>query len=352
MKAAVIEELNRLVIKEIPEPPVGDYDALCEILYGATCSGTDLSLLDGSLPFLSPLPTVLGHESVGRVAAVGGRVRYLKEGDLITRVGTPAVGGYSATWGGFAELGIAKDYRAMQEDGEPLDLWPDARRNRVLPAGTDPAAATLIITWRETLSFLSRMGIGPGKRLLVIGSGGNGLAYVAHGALLGGVGVAMIGSADREQLARRAGASEYFDYRAGDLAEQISRACGDGFDLVLDAVGKKGAADQGLRFLKPGGTLGIYGLHDFGQCTITPLRSRGTFTFYNGGYEEAETHEQVMALVSAGRLDPTIWLDLNDPYRLDQINDALAAVRERAVVKALIRICDQGCGASHSSGLR
>jgi D-arabinose 1-dehydrogenase-like Zn-dependent alcohol dehydrogenase len=340
MKAAVIEEVNRLVVREIPEPSVGEYDAFCKILFGATCSGTDLSLLDGSLPFLSPLPTVLGHESIGRVLEVGPRVRYLREGDLVTRVGTPAVDGYSVTWGGFAEFGVAKDYRAMIEDGIDLDPWPDARRNRVLPEGTDPAAATMVITWRETLSYLTRMGMGPGKSLLVIGSGGNGLAYVAHAALLGGVGVAMIGSRDREEAARRAGASEYIDYRAEDLAERVAGACKNGYDLVLDAVGKNGAADLGLCFLKPGGTLAIYGLHDFGQCTINPLRSRGSFTFYNGDYDEAETHEQVMVLLGAGRLDPSIWLDLDHPFRLEQIGDALEAVRERRLVKALIKITE------------
>lgn len=338
MKAAVIEDLNQLVVKDIPEPAMGDYDALCDILFGATCSGTDLSLLDGSLPFLSPVPTVLGHESIGRVVAVGPEVRYLREGDLVTRVGTPPVDGYSVTWGGYAEIGIAKDYRAMQEDGVSLEPWPDARRNRVLPESTDPAAATMIITWRETLSFLTRMGMGPGKSLLVIGSGGNGLAYVAHGSLMGPSRVAMIGSAGREDLARRAGAHHYFDYRADDLADQVGSACGEGFDLVLDAVGYRGAADLGLGFLKAGGTLGIYGLHDFGLCKITPLTSRGSFTFYNGGYDEAETHEQVMALIAAGRLDASIWLDLDNPFSLDRIGDALEAVRERRLVKALIRI--------------
>ena len=41
MKAAVIEERNRLVVKDIPDPTMSDCDALCDILYGVTCSGTD-----------------------------------------------------------------------------------------------------------------------------------------------------------------------------------------------------------------------------------------------------------------------------------------------------------------------
>jgi threonine dehydrogenase-like Zn-dependent dehydrogenase len=226
----------------------------------------------------------------------------------------------------------------MQEDGVSLKPWPDARRNRVLPEGMDPAAATMVITWRETLSYLTRMGVAPRTSLLVFGSGGNGLAYTNHAVRVGAYPVAMIGSADREGVARRAGVTHYFDYTGGDLPAEVSAAVPEGFDFVLDAVGKKGAADLGLRFLKAGGTLGIYGLHDFGQCTITPLNSKGTFTFYNDGYDEAETHEQVMALIDRGRLDASLWLDLAHPWPLAQINEALDAVRQRKVVKALIRI--------------
>ncbi len=337
MKAAVIVEDGRLLVQEIPEPEVGPYDALVEVLYGATCSGTDLALIAGELPFRSPLPTVLGHESVGRVVGVGGRVRYLAEGDVVTRVGTPPVGRYSISWGGFAELGIAKDYRAMLEDGESLEPFPDARRNRVLPTSMDPAAGTMVITWRETLSYLTRMGVGPGDCLLVIGSGGNGLAYVAHGANLGAGSVVMIGAPERAGLARRAGATEYLNYRADDLADQLAVAAGEGFDYVVDAVGKQGMADLALQVIRPGGTLGIYGLHDFGKCTITPLDAGRTFTFYGGGYDEAETHERVMAFVARDKLDASIWLDPSEHvYPLERIQEAFDAVQRREVVKALI----------------
>ena len=168
MKAAVIERDDLLVVKDVPAPEPGNYEALCEILWGATCTGTDLHLIDGTLPFRAPLPTILGHESIGRVVALGPKVRYLKPGDLVTRVGTTPVGPYSVSWGGFAEWGIARDYRAMQEDGLPETAWRSARWNRVLPPWVDPRSATMIITWRETLSYLTRMGFAPGRTLLVI----------------------------------------------------------------------------------------------------------------------------------------------------------------------------------------
>jgi len=338
MKAAVVEGPNRLVVKDIPEPEMGPYQARCEILYGAMCSGTDTHIVECDFPWLSPRPTVLGHESIARVVETGEKVRNLQAGDLVTRVGTVPVGPYSVTWGGFAEIGIATDHLACQADGVPAEQWAGARVQRVLPAGVDPAAATMVITWRETCSYANRIGIGGARRVLVIGSGGNGLSYVAHAAGAGCEQVAMIGSAGREPSARRAGATDYFAYDSPDARDQAAAACADGFDVVIDAVGKAALADVGLSLLAPGGTIGIYGIDDFGKVRVNPDAARGSFTVYQGGYDEPETHEQVVERFVAGTLDASIWLDLDNPFDLDDISDALEATRRREVVKALIRI--------------
>ena len=338
MKAAVVEGPNRLVVKDIPEPKMGDYEARCEVLYGAMCSGTDTHIVECNFPWLSPRPTVLGHESIARVIETGQKVRNLKPGDLVTRVGTPPVGPYSVTWGGFAEIGIATDYLACEADGLEAEQWGFARVQRVLPEGTDPAAATMVITWRETCSYANRIGIGGARRVLVIGSGGNGLSYVAHAAVAGCEQVAMIGSAGREDIARRAGATDYFSYQSPGARDAAGAACGDGFEIVIDAVGKAGLADVGLSLLAPGGTIGIYGIDDFGKLRVNPDAARGSFTFYKDGYDEAETHEQVVERFGAGTLDASIWLDLDNPFDLNDIEGALEATRRREVVKALVRI--------------
>ncbi len=160
MKAALIEHFGSLVVREIPDPQPGPYDALCALRYGATCTGTDSHIIDGSFPWISPLPTVLGHESVGRVIAVGAKVRHLRVGDLITRVGDTGTpdGAISVTWGGFAEYGIAKDHWAMCADGLPAEEWQGARWNQVVPHGVAEEIAPMFTTWRETLSYLLRTG--------------------------------------------------------------------------------------------------------------------------------------------------------------------------------------------------
>ncbi len=339
MKAAVIERPDVLTVMEVPDPQIsGEYDVLCENLYGAACTGTDLHAIDGSFPFLSPFPTILGHESIGRVVKTGSKVRYLKTGDLVTRVCCPQVGDYSITFGGFAGLGIAKDWLAMREDGLPEEEWAGARVNRVLPEGMDPAAATMIITWRETLSYLTRMGLTQGKTILIVGSGGNGLAFAAHAANLGAADIVMTGSLNREGAGKKAGVTEFFDYRTEKLKELIRDRYKRGFDFFIDAVGKEGMAGFGLSLLKPGGVLGIYGLDDFGKCTLTPLNSNGTFTFYNGGYEEGEAHDSVIKFIQSGKLNASVWLGADKPYPFEKIKNAYEAVKSRGKIKTVVKI--------------
>lgn len=343
MKAAVIERPGVMNVREVPDPVAGEYDCVCQMLYGATCSATDLHMIEGALPFPIPYPTIFGHESVGRIIRVGKRVRHLKVGDLISRVGARDYpdGSLHANWGGFAQLGIARDHRAMREDNCSKADWDGCRVHQVIPAGIDPRAACMIITWRETLSYALRRGVGSGMRVLVIGSGGNGLAFAAHARNLGAAQVALIGSPAREQEGLRAGAGHYLSYRSEKLAEELAAICPDGFDVILDSVGKSGAVNAVLGTLKSGGLVAVYGIDDFDSYGINPLKARGLVRMHGcGDYDEEEAHEMVVRFIREKKLEAEIWLDLEHPFALADIADAMAAVRDRRLVKALVKLSD------------
>lgn len=339
MQAAVIEAAGQLSVRDLPEPAMGAYQARCAMLFGAVCAGTDQHLVAGHQPFCRwfQTPAVLGHESIGRVTAVGAQVRHLRVGDLVTRVGTLPTGGVGIAWGGFAEVGIATDWQAMREDGRPEGEWKDARVQQVLPSGSDPAAATMIITWRETLSYLRRLGLQAGQRLLVVGSGGNGLAFAAHARHLGARAV-VVGSAGRAAVCAALGAGAV-DYRQDKPAEAAGAALGGQADVIVDAVGRAGGVDPYLGLLRDGGTLAVYGLDDLMAFRINPLAAAGSFRFWKGGYDEAEVHDEVVALMRSGDLDARLFLtNFAAPYPLARIAEALSAVRERRCIKALVRL--------------
>ena len=343
MKAAIIETPGKLVVRQISKPAVGDYDVLCETQYGAVCTGTDRHLVNFHAPFCYwiGLPAILGHESIGKVIELGAKVRHLKIGDLVTRVGHPGAAGVGSAWGGFSEYTLGKDWQAMKADG--VEGWKGHTVNCVLPEGVDAADGTMFITWRETLSYMNRIGAKGAKSVLILGSGSNGLAMANHAVNLGAGTVVLVGSAAREAEAKRVGCTGFVDYKAGDAKDHVLAMSPAGFDIVVDVIGTPATADLALSCVADRGTLGIYGFDDVSAITLSPALAVGkTFTVYQGGYDEGETHEQVCEFVKAGKLDASIWIDKSKAFSLDEIGKAFEAVQARTLVKPLVRMVKEG----------
>jgi threonine dehydrogenase-like Zn-dependent dehydrogenase len=341
MKAAIVEAPGRLVVRDLPKPVPGPYEALTEQLFGSICAATDRHLIAGELPIPGiSYPLILGHESIGRVVEVGVKVRNLKPGDLVTRTGAPALEGCQPYWGGFVEYGLARDYAAMRDDGLPEADWSPHAINRTLPEGTDPAAATMMITWRETYSYLSRLGVGEAASVLVLGSGGNGFSFAVLARLLGAEQVAMVGNPHWAAHAHAAGVDHFADYRDPGTGETLRAAVPCGFDLIVDAVGHKGGLEQVIDLLKPGGSVGIYGIEDLGERMgyLQALGAKGIRAHGPGEYSEAESHDEVVALLQAGKLDARIWFDPQAAVPLAEFPAALAAIDARRTLKAVIRL--------------
>jgi threonine dehydrogenase-like Zn-dependent dehydrogenase len=337
MLAAVADGKGSLNVRELPIPAFGDYQALVRLRFGATCAGTDLGIIDGGHPFPLPYPAILGHESVGEVLETGSKVHFLRPGDLVARVGAPAAPelGVGSAWGGFAQYGVAADWRAMEADGIPRELWDKARVQKIIPPSIDPTEAPMIITWRETLSYARRLGLAPGSRALVIGSGANALAFIAHLAFEGHRVIA-IGSEKRAADAIRLGAAAAFDYRAGDLAGRLEEASRGRIDAIVDAVGASAEVGAALPFLAEGGVVAVYGWHDRAGYGINPFAAQRSFRVYCGGYDEPETHEEVLRRMAARALRASDWYDPGRSVPLAGIAAAYERLKRHDGYKYLI----------------
>ena len=341
MKAAVVTNPGTLEVRDVPVPELGPYDALCRMCYGATCAGTDIHLIDGKHPFPVSFPTVLGHESVGRVVEVGARVKNLRVGDLVSRVGYPGTEGLASNWGGFAQYGIARDHWQMKRDGVDIARWNRNRVNQIIHPAIDEKAAPMIITWRETLSYALRLGVGEGKRVVLIGSGGNALSFAAHVHNLGAE-LAVVGSAAREADFRRQGADAYFSYKDETLGEQLRALCADrgwpGFDVLIDAVGGAETANRVLGSLRRDAVVGVYGWNNRTAYGLNPFLAAGSFRVYADGYDEEETNAQVQSMILRGQLDAACWYDTAHPVPLAEIGDAYDRLRRHEAYKYLISL--------------
>ncbi len=335
MLAAVVTPERTLEVRSVPVPQFGPYEALVAMRFGATCAGTDQRIIDHGHPRALRYPGILGHESVGRVVAVGEKVTSFSVGDLITRVGAPETQAVSAIHGGFAQYGVARDWQAMQRDGLDEGLWQKARVNKVVPGDIPERVAPMIITWRETLSYAQRFGVKKGMQVLVAGSGANALAFVCH-CVYAGARVVSLGSPAREALFRRAGAQEYVDYHAADIPARLRALFPDGIDRMIDAIGYPQNANLALPLFKQDACLGVYGWHARREYGLNPFLAAHSFRVYCDGYDEPETHDEVIRRIREGALDASLFYDMDAPVPLEKIAGAYADLRARRAVKYLV----------------
>ena len=339
MLAAVVTPEKTLEVRSVPIPRFGPYEALVAMRFGATCAATDQRVIDHGHRRPLRYPGILGHESVGRVIAVGEKVSSFAVGDLITRVGAPDTEEISSIWGGFAQYGVARDWQAMERDGLDKALYARSRVNKVVPPDIPERVAPMIITWRETLSYVQRVGIRKGMRVLVAGSGANALAFTGHCAYAG-ADVCVLGAPAREALFRRGGAREYIDYHAGDVDARLRAAFPHGIDCFLDAIGYPQNANIVLPLLDPGAVVAVYGWHARKDYGINPFLAAHSFRVYCDGYDEPETHDEVIRRIREGVLDASLYYDLNTPVPLVDIASAFADLRARKALKYLIDLRD------------
>lgn len=172
MKGLVVTEDNKLYLEEkLPIPEIGEYEALVKNECCMICNGTDLGVIGGKVREVTRYPAVLGHEDAGRVVKIGKKVTSFKVGDLVVRAGQPDNEKFSSAWGGFAEYGIVKDYKAAMADQADVKDINLGITQQVCPEGMQAEAASMLITLKETYSALKRIGVEDKKKMVILGDG-------------------------------------------------------------------------------------------------------------------------------------------------------------------------------------
>lgn len=199
---------------EGPAPQAGPGQILIEVV----CAGInrpDVLQRSGRYPPPPDASPLLGLEVAGRVAAVGAGVTEWKVGAGVTAL-TPG--------GGYAEYCVAAAGHALP-----------------IPDGMDFAtAAALPETWFTVWANLVDLGrLKSGERLLVHGgSSGIGLVAIQLAKHLGVECLVTVGSEEKADFCRKAGATHAINYRGADFAEEVKTlTAGAGVDVILDMVG-------------------------------------------------------------------------------------------------------------------
>jgi len=242
-----------LELRDLPSPAPGPGEVLIAVHTCGVCR-TDLHVVDGELP--NPkLPLVLGHEIVGRVAALGARVTRFSVGD---RVGVPwlgwTCGECSYCRSGRENLCDRARFTGYQRDGGYAELTvADERFVFPIPDGySDTQAAPLLCA--GLIGYRSLVAAGDAARLGIYGFGAAAhiVAQVARSQGRRVFAFTRPGDEIAQRFALELGATWAGD-STGQPPEQLDAA------IVFAPVGA--LVPAALRAVAKGGTVVCAGIH-------------------------------------------------------------------------------------------
>jgi L-iditol 2-dehydrogenase len=257
--------------------------------------GTDLEIIDGTIdPAYLRYPLALGHEWTGIVAAgspLAGR-RVVVEGVIGCGHCARCVAGQTNLCDTYDEIGFTRNGAAASQVAVPAVL--------AHPLDRGVAADDAVLTEPAAVVYqaLSRAGVAPGSRVLVIGDGTIALLAVAMLRLWSPAEIVLLGRrADQGGLAGAAGADRF---------ETAPAAAGTGYDLVLEAAGTTDAVAGAIAAARRGGTVVLVGLPPHGatvplavdDAVNNDLTILGSFSYTSTAWRT------VVTLLNAGRLRP------------------------------------------------
>jgi len=309
MKALTYQGPGEKTWADIPKPAIDKpTDAIVRILHTTIC-GTDLHILKGDVPEVTQ-GTVLGHEGVGVVEAVGSAIRNFKPGDhvlisCITSCGSCAncrrqMYSHCADGGwilGHLIDGTQAEYvRIPHADNS---LYP-------VPAGADEEALVMLSDILPTGFEIGVLAgkVKPGDSVVIVGAGPVGMAALLTAQFYSPAQLIMVdGDTNRLEVALRFGATDVIDINTQNAVERIFELTqGVGVDVAIEAVGIPASFDTCQSVIAPGGSIANVGVH--GKSVELHLEKLWIQNVtISTGLVNTNTTPMLMKTVQSGKID-------------------------------------------------
>ncbi|MFD9722868.1 zinc-dependent alcohol dehydrogenase family protein [Streptomyces sp. NPDC059072] len=339
MKALVFHGPGQTSWQDVPDPSIKDAADAVVRVDAVTICGTDLHIVKGDVPEVTP-GRVLGHEAVGTVVETGGDVRTVRPGDRVLISCISACGrcrfcrearyGQCRGGGGWV-LGHTIDGTQAEYVRVPfadLSVHP-------LPSALAGHEAVLLADIFPTSYEVGVLNgnVRPGDTVVVVGAGPIGLAAIATASLYSPYRTIVVDlAASRLAAARDLGADATVSAREEPerLVEDLTD--GLGADVVIEAVGVPEAFELCTRMVRPGGRVANIGVH--GKPATLHLEDLWikdvTLTT---GLVDTHSTPMLMRMMAAGRLPGAALV--THRFELDQMEEAYEVFSDAADTGAL-----------------
>ncbi|HTW19393.1 MAG TPA: zinc-dependent alcohol dehydrogenase family protein [Mycobacteriales bacterium] len=344
MKALVYEAPGRRAWQDAPDPVILDpTDAIVGIETTTIC-GTDLHILKGDVPEVTP-GRILGHEAVGVVEAVGSAVTVVRPGDRVLvscisacgRCRFCREGRYGQCLGGGGWIlghlidGTQADYVRVPFADTSLHPLP-----ATVPSDSAVMLSDILPTSYE-VGVLSGV-VRPADVVAIVGAGPIGLAAALTARLFSPRHVLLVDVADaRLDAAKQFGADLVANSTREDVRARVDAVTdGLGADVVIEAVGVPETFELCTQLVRPGGHVANVGVHGKPASLALDKLWIKDVTITTGLVDTSST-PTLLAMVASGQLDvsgfATHSFDLGD---IEAAYDTFADAAGSGALKVLL----------------
>jgi 2-desacetyl-2-hydroxyethyl bacteriochlorophyllide A dehydrogenase len=320
VKAVVLPEPGTVSVERLDDPTPAP-DEVVVAPDGCGICGTDIHIIDGEFPG-TKFPIVPGHEFSGEIVAVGRGVRGLHAGDVVAVEPSIFCGRCHYCRIGRGNLCENLDaYGVIARNGGCAELVAVAASHAfVLPEQLPRAWGPLIEPVSCAIHGFDRLAPRIGDHMLIYGAGTIGLILCSLAAHHAAGSVAVV---DHNPV-RLAGARAAGADHVALSAEELDRP--EGWEIVIDATGWAPAMEDGLRHVRRGGTLLVFGVADKdAMASFSPFRVYNDELRIIGSMAILHSFERAREVVAAGIIDGDALI--THRVALDAYGDAVAAFR-------------------------
>ncbi len=344
MKAAVLEQLEQMVVKEVERPSIDGDSILMKVEAVGIC-GSDIRIFRHGNNRVT-LPQVLGHEAAGRIVELGSNVNKFKIGDRISLGADVPCGECifcEAGIGNNCQINYAMGYQFAGSFAEYVLLnktMVNYGPIHKIPDHISYEEAALAEPLACVLNALELSNIKLGDSVVVIGAGPIGCMIIEIAKLMGATKVILVQrSRPRLEMAKQFGAHAYICSSEENAIERVLEETGGlGADVVITSNPSPEAQVDAIYMAKNRARVNFFGGLPKGKSMVTLDTNIIHYKelFVHGAHGSLPAHHQkAIDLIGSGVIDMKRYI--SHRYPLDEINQAISAAEDHVGMRVIVQ---------------
>jgi L-iditol 2-dehydrogenase len=334
MKAAVLENVEKINIKDIEKPVPNGKNVLIKVKVCGIC-GTDVHAYYGD--WSSTFPLVLGHEFSGIIEEIGPEVKYVKPGERVTVAPDIYCHNCDKCRTGNEKLCRNVECIGSEWNGAFTEycLVPE-QIIYTLPEKVSFDAATFVEPMACAFTVVKNIPEVYSKRILITGAGSLGLIFTMLLKNLSPLKLDITSRSDEKiEIAKKLGAEEGFN--TSDTSGSYTKLTNNKYDIVIDVTGISEVVENSFNLLDSNGSLYI-----FGVAKPDDVLKLNHFSIFNknikisGGFPDLRSFEYIIKMLDKKILDPSPII--SHRFSLDNFMEGFNLTKKQSgsVMKVLI----------------